>query len=477
MISTLRAAVTRAMAARQYLRGTPFDTSTQEGRSKERYRRAALTAVAAAAARTVSLITVLIAIPLALGYLGSERYGVAVTITALTSMLVFADFGLGNGLMNLLASATGREDTADIRRSISSAFFMLCALAALLAAPLYALYVLVPWGQFMNVTDTGGAVEVAAAVGVLMLCVLVNLPLGIAQRVQLAYQQGFVNSVWNAVGSAVALLALVAVIELRAGLPWIVLTLVGGPVLANALNWVSLFAVRRPDLQPRWSAASWIEGRRLARIGFLFFVLQLTVAVAYQSDVVVATRVIGPVAATDYSVTLRLFLIVPTLVNMALLPLWPAYSESIARGDAVWVARTLRTSILIAASLSGLSSLILVIFGRSILRGWTGTDVGADLPLLLGMGIWAVLSNSFNAVAMLLNGATIMRFQIATALSMAVVSLGASIAGAYLFGVAGIIWGTVLAYLVCTAIPTALYLPRVMRQLASRRPAAAELFA
>ncbi len=474
MISTLRAAAIRAMAARRYLRTTPFDISTPEGRSKERYRRAALTALAAGAARAVSLIAALISIPLALGYLGSERYGVAVTITALTSMLIFADFGLGNGLMNLVAGAAGKDDETDARRSISSAFFMLCGIAALLAVPLYALYLAVPWAGFMNVSDVASGAEVAAAVGVFMLCVLINLPLGIVQRVQLAYQQGFVNSVWNAIGSLAALIGLVLAVQLRAGLPWVVLTLVGGPLIANALNWVSLFVIRRPDLQPRWSAASRAEGGRLARIGFLFFILQLTVAVAYQSDVVVATRIIGPAAATDYSVTLRLFLIVPTIVNMALLPLWPAYSESIARGDARWVRRTLRTSILIALSLSGVSSLILVFLGPSILRAWTGTDVGADLPLLLGMGVWAVLSNSFNAVAMLLNGATIVRFQIATAVSMMVVSLGASILGANLFGVAGIIWGTVLAYLVCTAIPTAVYLPRVMQQLSGRRLVAAE---
>ena len=472
MIATFRAAATRAMAARRFLRSAPFDTTTEDGRSQERYRRAALTAVTGGAARAVSLVTMFISIPLALGYLGAERYGVAVTITALTSMLVFADFGLGNGLMNLVANAAGRDDETRVRRSISSAFFMLCGIAAVLAVPLYLLYRWVPWAHFMNVTDASGRDGVAAAVGVYMVCVVVSLPLGIVQRVQLAYQQGFVNSAWNAVGSAVALIGLIVVIQLRGGLPWVVLMLLAAPIIANALNWVSLFVVRRRDLQPRWSSASRAEGGRLARIGFMFFILQLAVAIAYQADVVVATRVLGPTAATDYSVTLRLFLLVPTVVNLALLPLWPAYSESIARGDRAWVGRTLRTSVLLAASLSGLSSLILVVFGRSILKAWTGTDIGADLPLLVGMGVWAVLNNSFNAVAMLLNGASIMRFQVLTALSMTVVSLSASIVGANLFGVAGIIWGTVLAFVVCTALPTALYLPQVMRQLARRRVAA-----
>lgn len=474
MISTIRAAVTRALGARRYLRRTPFDTSTAEGRSNERYRRAALTALASGGARAVSLFALLISIPLALGYLGAERYGVAVTITAFTTMLVFADFGLGNGLMNLVASATGRDHDTDVRHSISSAFFMLCGIAVLLAGPMYALYRLVPWAEFMNLTDAGDSSEVADAVGVFMLCVLVNLPLGIVHRVQLAFQQGFVNSVWNAIGSAIALVGLVVAVQLHASLPWVVLTLVGGPVIANALNWVSLFVVRRRDLQPRWSAASRSEGGRLARIGFLFFILQLTMAVAYQSDVVVATRIIGPAAATDYSVTLRLFMIMPTIVNMALLPLWPAYSESIARGDALWVRRTLRTSVLVALTLSGVASAILVIFGRPVLRLWTGSEVDVGFPLLLGMGVWAVLNNSLTAVAMLLNGATVMRFQLATAVAMMVVSLGASIVGAMLYGVAGIIWGTVLAYVLCTAIPTAIYLPRVIERLSSGRLVAAE---
>ena len=233
MIATFRAAATRAMAARRFLRSAPFDTTTEDGRSQERYRRAALTAVTGGAARAVSLVTMLISIPLALGYLGAERYGVAVTITALTSMLVFADFGLGNGLMNLVANAAGRDDETRVRRSISSAFFMLCGIAAVLAVPLYLLYRWVPWAQFMNVTDASGRDGVAAAVGVFMVCVVVSLPLGIVQRVQLAYQQGFVNSAWNAVGSAVALIGLIVVIQLRGGLPWVVLMLLAAPIIAT----------------------------------------------------------------------------------------------------------------------------------------------------------------------------------------------------------------------------------------------------
>lgn len=465
-IQVIAATVSRV---RRYLRLRPFDTSTEEGRARERYRRAGLTALASGGARAVSMATLLITIPLALGYLGPERYGVVATITALTSMLVFADFGLGNGLMNLVSAAVGGDSVGAARRSISSAFFMLTAIAVALAIPFFLFYLLFPWVEFMGVRGEKEAGEVSAAVAVFLGSVLINLPLGIVHRVQLALQQGFANNLWNAVGSLAALLGVFLAVRLDGGLPWIVAALVGAPIVSNSLNWLSLFVFRSPHLRPSWANARFSEGRQLARIGSLFFVLQLTVAFAYQSDIVVATAVIGPAGATNYAVPLRLFMIAPTIVSMILLPLWPAYTEAIARGDVSWVKRTLRLSLITSLSLTGISSLALVFLGPSVIHAWVGNNVTTTLPVLLGMGAWAVLNNASTAVSMLLNGASVIRFQVVTALAMAALSPIASIVLGARFGVAGIIWGTVLAHLLCSGLPTVLYLPAFLRRLGLTR--------
>src|SRR6516225_8522455 len=83
----------------------PFDTQNELGRSMERYRRAALTAVASGAAKGMAVLTALITVPLTVGYLGMERYGLWMTISSVIAMLAFADLGLGNGLMNVLSEA------------------------------------------------------------------------------------------------------------------------------------------------------------------------------------------------------------------------------------------------------------------------------------------------------------------------------------------------------------------------------------
>jgi hypothetical protein len=85
--------------------------------------------------------------------------------------------------------------------------------------------------------------------------------------------------------------------------------------------------------------------------------------------------------------------------------------------------------------------------------------------LLIGASIWGVVSASFNAVGILLNAASIIRFQVVFASIMALASISASIVLAQIFGVSGIVWGTLLAYVVFTALPITVYLPRLMQRL------------
>ena len=57
------------------LRLTAFETDTEEGRSQERHRHIAWTTVTADAAKVAAVAAMVISVPLTLGYLGPERFG------------------------------------------------------------------------------------------------------------------------------------------------------------------------------------------------------------------------------------------------------------------------------------------------------------------------------------------------------------------------------------------------------------------
>ena len=71
--------------------------------------------------------------------------------------------------------------------------------------------------------------------------------------------------------------------------------------------------------------------------------------------------------------------------------------------------------------------------------------------------------------------ASVIVFQVVFALVMSLAALGGKIVLTEEIGLPGTIWATILAYMVFSAIPLAIYVPRLLRRLESgRRYALAE---
>jgi O-antigen/teichoic acid export membrane protein len=132
---------------------------------------------------------------------------------------------------------------------------------------------------------------------------------------------------------------------------------------------------------------------------------------------------------------------------MVLFPLWPAYGEAIARGDRDWVRQTLLRSLLGAVIVAGALSLILVIFGVRLIELWVGPTVDVPFILLLGLGLWKVMEAGDNAVAMLLNGANVVRFQLILSALMAVLAIVLKVLLVAQIGISGVVWATIFAHL------------------------------
>lgn len=446
------------------IRLKPFDCSTEEGRSNERYRRVALTALASAIAKFVSMLTVLISVPLTLHYLGPERYGMWMTISSIIVVLGFADLGMGNGLLNTISDARGRNDQEGIIRSVSSTFFMLAFLAIILGAVFTITYKYIPWIQMFKISSPKAILEAGPATAVFIGCFLLSMPLGLVQRIQLGYQEGYHTGYWAAFGSILGLLLVLLVIYFQAGLPWLVLAMSGSQVLALLFNNIQLLS-KRPFLYPVAHKASYRTGIKIVRKGLLFFVLQIAVAVAFASDNIVIAQILGPEAVTQYSVPMKMFSIVTIILSMVLNPLWPAYGESIARGDLKWVKRTLYQSLIITFAVTTVGAIILTIFGVQLIHLWTGSQVTPTFSLLLGLGVWTVLSGCGNALAMFLNGANLLKFQVIMAVTMASTSIVVKITWANSIGISGIIWGTVCTYIAFTILPCLVFVPRFISKL------------
>lgn len=430
-----------------------FDTSTSEGRSKERYRRAAMTALASGGAKVVSILAMLISVPLTFNYLGPERYGLWMTIGSLVTMLGFADLGMGLGLMNAISAAHGTDDRGEALTNISSSLFMLLTMAVVILISFALAYPFIPWPKLFNVKSPLAVQEAGPAMAVFLVCVALNLPLGIVQRVQMGYQEGYVNSLWEGVGKILGLLALLVVIYFQAGLVWLVLAIAGAPVAAALANSLILFGKKRPWLRPRWDKIQTTCVKNLLRTGLCFFILQIAWTFNYSSDNIIIAQFLGPEAVTQYSIPFRLFSFAIVLITMFIAPLWPAYSEAFARGDTLWARKTYYRSLAMVLLLVIPPSVLLVILGPHILHLWVGPEINPSFTLLLGMGLWSVVWALGSSMSMFLNSANIFKFQLIFASLTAFSAIIAKVICSEFFGLTGVIWSAAIVFVLFFMLP------------------------
>jgi O-antigen/teichoic acid export membrane protein len=440
----------------------------EESRSRERYRRVAMTAIANAAARMASLIVMLISVPLALHYLGKQQYGLWITIVSLVALLNFADLGLANGLVSAVSRAEGEGDSELSRRLISSAYVALVGVTCVFAVMFSVLYGLVPWADFANVSSPEATAAAGPSVAVAVGCFLASIPLGVVSRVQFGLQEGFVTHVWLGIGNVLGLVGLAIGISSDASLPWLVLAVSGGPVVALLLNNILFYATRHRDLVPKLRYVTRTAARQILGMGSLFFVIQIGIAVAYQSDAIVVARVLGADSVPEYAVPMRLFFIPLLFVNLFLSPLWPAYSEAIGRRDFEWVRKAFRRSVAVAFSVGLGAAALLLLVGRPVIRVWAGSDVVPGALLLSALALWTVVMCISDPLAMLLNGAHVLRRQAVAITLMMGANIVLSITLTRMIGVSGVVWGTVFAQIIFFLIPSAIWAKGVLADISWR---------
>lgn len=436
------------------IRLTPFDVSTPAGRSNERHRRIALSTGTSVLARMITAFTALISVPLTVHYLGTERFGLWMTISSVIALLGFADLGMGNGLVNAVAEANGHDDRQAAQKAVASTFFFLTAIAALVLTVFFIIYPFISWSRVFNVTSDLAMRESGPAMMVFILCFALNLPLGVAQRVQMGYQEGYLNALWQSAGSVLGLLLLLLAVQMNASLPWLVLILAGAPVLAAGLNSVMEFGRRRPWLMPALHHFLWSTGKVILSSGILFFGLSVLSLVGIASDNIIIAQILGADAVASYAVTQKLFTAL-AFFNYVSYALWPVFGEALARSDYNWARRAYSRSLLLGMGMGVVTIAPLLIFGQRIIGWWAGAAVVPSGMLLFGSAGWFLVSSYGSAVSPLLNSQTrLLQKQVVIQMLSALSSVGLKIVLAHYWLSAGVIWGGVIGYGVFYVIPT-----------------------
>lgn len=441
----------------------------QQAPSGKRSRRIFQAVWSGAAARFLTSGVTVLSLPLAVRYLGAERYGVWATITTTAVWINLLDLGIANTLTNHISRAYAVDDKAAAKRYFTNALVATAAIASLAGLGFAWFFPHVNWAALFNVNRKVSATEVECTVAAAVSLMLIALPCNLVSKILAGYQELHRNSYAAVVGAFASLLGLASGIALHVRMP-VLYAMSVGCITYTSLVMMIVTVWQKPWLRPRPSVADRATARELLSSGASFFLIQVAAVVVFSSDNLIVSHYLGAAEVTPYSVTWRLAGLAAVLQTLIFPALWPAYAEAFAKGDYAWIRRTFATTMKGVMALNLFCAASMVLLGRTLIRVWAGPVAVPSFRLLIAMSLWILVNGFMSMESCLLAALNRTREQAGLSIVAAGLNIALSLALVRHIGSLGVIGGTIVSYLVVLVVPQTLIVRSVWsRELRGRR--------
>ena len=423
---------------------------------QSRYGRIVKAVSSSAAARFLSAGLTLFSLPLAVRYLGAERYGVWATITATVVWMNLLDLGIASTLTNSISRAYALDDKTSAGRYFTNALLVTTSIAAVAGGIFAVICPHVNWMKLFNVSPNVPAAEVKATVMVASALMLLGLPCNLGGKLLAGYQELHRYNCALCAGAVVSIIGLALGVVLRVSMPLLFVMSAGCLTLASLVNLILVVTWSKPWLLPRPGLIDSSTTKELLNSGSSFLLIQVAAVVVFSSDNVVVSHYLGAAEVTPYSVTWRVVGLAALLQSLIFPALWPAFAEAYAKKDYGWIRRTFSFTMKSTVMLNLCCVVVLVVFGRILIRWWAGPAAVPTLSLLLAMGAWALINGFMSVESCLLAALNRTREQAFLSIVAAGVNIALSIVLVRHIGSVGVIGGTILSYLLVLVMPQSL---------------------
>jgi O-antigen/teichoic acid export membrane protein len=415
--------------------------------------------------RLVGLVVNFLSVPLTITYLGPERYGAWVVLGSLLAWLQVADLGLGNGFANTVSTAAAQDRPDLVKIHVSNALFLLSVIAVAVGLAAVVMWPFINWSELFGVSNPATQTEISHAIAVALAIFIAQLPLGITNRIYLAYQEGRIANFWAMAGNVLGLVALFIVTRTEGGLVWLVVALSGMSLLVNLVNTLFVFTRHKRFLAPTPAHIHFRLMRDLGHVGSKFFLIQILALITFQTDNLVISAYLGAGKVPEYSLTYNLFNYTIFPQSILFTYLWTAYTEAIARDDINWVRRTFHLVLTIGVGFTVLAACIIALIAKPFIAWWATPEVVPSSTLIAWMAAWSVVNAFTNPIACLLAAASHLRAQVIYSAVATASNIALTLYLVQRWGVAGVIAATVIAYTLMICVPALVDVKLLIKRL------------
>lgn len=357
-----------------------------------------------------SILISLLLVPITLGYVSSELYGIWLTLSSIIVWLNFFDIGFSLGLRNKLAEAIALEDWNRGKALVSTTYFMMIVIFVPLCLILEFLVPYINWGAFLNVDPIYND-EIIQTLYVLIACFCLQMIVNVLSAIISAYQKVALSSAFPVIGNFFSLVIIIILTQMcPPSLVSLAFAISAMPIVVLSIASIILFYKKFKPISPSVKAFDKKYIKDLFGLGSKFFLIQIQVVVLYQCTNILISNVAGPNEVTAYNIAYKYLGVALMVFNIILAPLWPAFTDAYTKKDFVWM-NNIYAKMKKVYLVSTVIIILLIVLSPFIYHLWIGTKAMIPFAMTITVGLYMILNSWDTLQVMLINGIGAIKLQ------------------------------------------------------------------
>ena len=351
----------------------------------------------------ISILIQLILVPLTLGYLSQELYGIWLTISSIMLWLNFFDVGLTLGLKNKLSEALARNEIEKGKCLVSTTYIVMILIFLPLCIVGEFVIPHINWSSFLNV-DSIYNEELSVVASILLVCFCLQMIFNVITAVVSAYQKVALASAFPVIGNicSVIIIYLLGVftkpslINLAAAISYL-------PALVLMISSLILYTGKLKSVRPSISYFDKSKIKDILNLGIKFFIIQIQMIVLYQATNILISNVSSPTEVTSYNIAYKYIGVASMTFNIILAPLWPAFTDAYIKNEWLWMKSIYGKMRKLYAVLFG-GVLLMVALSSFVYELWIGNKAVIPIEMTFVVALFVIVHTWDSLQIILING-------------------------------------------------------------------------
>jgi len=373
--------------------------------------------------KVISILLSLLMLPITIGYVDADSYGVWLTLSSIVGWASFFNFGLNNGLRNKLTESLAINDLKSAQIYVSTTY----ALLTLIFIPLFILFGVIgyflDWNRILNSPDNNNN-ELYFVTIIVFGYFSIRFILSTINIILLSKQMPAGESARAVIEQFSALLIIFILTKTTCGsLLNLALGLCIVPLFILFYFNIALFRSKYKDIRPKINKIDFTKTSDLLGTGFKFFIIQIASIIQFQSISFIIINAFTPADVTIYNVAFKYFGVLTMAFGIFMTPLWSAVTDAYVKNDIIWIKNIVKRyqQISLLFILLGIVMLIISPFAYDL---WIGKDA-VKIPFVVSFWVFVSIIVSLNGglYCGVLNGISALKLQFYSSLISPIIFL------------------------------------------------------